>query len=314
MLKIVYPYTQPNFGVDVDWFLFNQPKHWPSQSSESPYSFYWLDNSQEIALASIHIWVTHAQAISPLRASFGGFELSGQITAIEIQQFVREILQYLSTLGCSSLKLIQCPTCYQANSNILHQILVELGFQVCYTDHNQHLAVTEKPFYTQLHTSAKRRLNKCRQAGITAQLLKKPFNYEAIYQFIIAARIRKNYPISLTLNDFIQLHQQFSAEFKQCVVYDKQQLIATCTLIVVQQNNILYYFLPADHANYLPFSPSIMLIETLYVYAQEQGYEILDLGISSTQGQINEGLFRFKQNLGAITSSKSTYLYTFKTH
>ena len=37
------------------------------------------------------------------------------------------------------------------------------------------------------------------------------------------------------------------------------------------------------------------------------GSRLLDLGISTESGEINEGLFNFKKSLGCSTSEKNTY-------
>ena len=50
-----------------------------------------------------------------------------------------------------------------------------------------------------------------------------------------------------------------------------------------------------------------MLVGKIYEYCQQNGIAVLDLGISSENGILNEGLFNFKKNLGSETSNKSTY-------
>jgi hypothetical protein len=54
-----------------------------------------------------------------------------------------------------------------------------------------------------------------------------------------------------------------------------------------------------------------MLIEGLYEFCQKENFTLLDLGISTDKGLANEGLIRFKKNLGAKSALKLSFLKTF---
>jgi lipid II:glycine glycyltransferase (peptidoglycan interpeptide bridge formation enzyme) len=73
-------------------------------------------------------------------------------------------------------------------------------------------------------------------------------------------------------------------------------------------SKVLYYYLPADSPKYLEFSPAILIIKSMYEYSQKHCFEILDLGISTYLGERNEGLIRFKKNLGGMESEKNTFI------
>ena len=68
---------------------------------------------------------------------------------------------------------------------------------------------------------------------------------------------------------------------------------------------VLYW---ADDLSFRNYSPLTLLCERLVEQSRVDGIQFLDLGISSNDGLLNEGLHRFKQNLGAITSVKRTVL------
>jgi len=53
-------------------------------------------------------------------------------------------------------------------------------------------------------------------------------------------------------------------------------------------------------------SPVVALYWEIVKDARENGYSILDLGTSSVNGIVNEGLKKFKENLGAVVTSKHT--------
>ena len=124
------------------------------------------------------------------------------------------------------------------------------------------------------------------------------------------ARSRKNIPLSLSLPAIEELFKKFPKNFFLFGILDAQILIAACVGVKINER-ILYYFLPADHPNYLTDSPSVMLIEQLGEWAKLRGFKLLDLGISSVNGVLNEGLYQFKQKLGGIESEKVVFLKQF---
>ena len=90
-------------------------------------------------------------------------------------------------------------------------------------------------------------------------------------------------------------------------VYDESKLIAASVSVRISRQ-IMYNFYHADDINYRSSSPVAMLVDGVYKYCQQNNFNILDLGISSVQGLLNQGLFDFKDNLGCETSNKCTYV------
>jgi lipid II:glycine glycyltransferase (peptidoglycan interpeptide bridge formation enzyme) len=68
----------------------------------------------------------------------------------------------------------------------------------------------------------------------------------------------------------------------------------------------LYNFYPADSEAWLAYSPMVLLLEFVASWAKERGFEVFDLGIATDNGVRNEGLIRFKQNIGGIETLKYT--------
>ena len=154
-------------------------------------------------------------------------------------------------------------------------------------------------------------MKKCKKAAFTFEELSNP-DFETIHQLIVKARNRKHFPVSLKLEELKKLFTDFPEEFKLFAVKDQETIIATCVGVIVRENEqdnkgILYYFMPADHSDYLNYSPTTMLVDGLYQYCQQNGFVLLDLGISTSKGIPNEGLIRFKHNLGAVDSHKFSF-------
>lgn len=65
----------------------------------------------------------------------------------------------------------------------------------------------------------------------------------------------------------------------------------------------------ADHAEYRSLSPIAMLCEEIVKDSRSKNIKIVDLGTASLQGELDEGLARFKRNLGAIATQKISYVF-----
>jgi len=78
------------------------------------------------------------------------------------------------------------------------------------------------------------------------------------------------------------------------------------TLRVKHDNEYVYMW--ADNLAFRNFSPIVAICEGLISVTKCSGVTMLDLGISSVRGVVNENLFRFKSNLGADSYEKPTFV------
>jgi hypothetical protein len=287
-------------------YFFNEPRHLIQQGNPHVDTFVWANHARKTFEARISFFVENQKAISPYRATFGSLEFHPNLSVDALVGLFRFIHSFFQTKNIQQIFIKSYPFAYQLeNAQILTQILLQLGYQIVNSELNYHLDVSQDDFQTKLHTSEKRRLQKCISAGFAFEEWLQP-DLHFVYEFIKTNRFRKGYPITLTWMDFEKLIHTFPHDFKIFVVKDPPQIIALVVAIVINPH-ILYSFYPADLETYLKHSPSVMLHAGLYQYAQQQGFKILDLGISTDQGRWNEGLIRFKKNLGAITSLKLSF-------
>ncbi len=54
-------------------------------------------------------------------------------------------------------------------------------------------------------------------------------------------------------------------------------------------------------------SPMVFLIVSMANWCKERNIDFLDLGISSIEGQLQQGLYDFKKRMGAIDAEKWTF-------
>jgi len=82
--------------------------------------------------------------------------------------------------------------------------------------------------------------------------------------------------------------------------------LASLTVTAEIDAQTLYNFYPADSSAYLPYSPTVLLLAYIANWAKTRNFTTFDLGIATEKGQRNEGLMRFKKNMGAIESKRYT--------
>ena len=191
----------------------------------------------------------------------------------------------------------------------LENCLFKLGFEISVTEQNYEIPITPKSFYEIItSTRAKQLLKKSIKKGFTFQEITDP-NFSEIHAFITRSRERKNRPMTMNLLQFENHFKIFPDNFKIFSVMDSEQIIAVGVTIKIN-DDIVYTFYLADDERYLKDSPTIFLLSGIYDYFQARNHTILDLGIATNQGILNEGLAYFKGSLGGILSLKKTYSKT----
>jgi len=249
--------------------------------------------------ASLYLFQNDGDFFSPLKATFGGVEYTSDTAARYLLTHMR---YWLDKQRYSSLKLVLPPVFLMGSQHLY------TGFDHCIIDKNYHIPITDHPFERGLHPSALRRLKKCLKHYFSCSLWECP-EMDTVYDFIDKARKRKGYPMTMQRVDFKKMFETLPANYLVFVVKQAEK-IAALGVTVKLSSDVLYHFYPADAEDFLGFSPSIFLHKVMYEYCQEHGYSYLDLGIATDKGVDNQGLIRFKENLGATLSQKKTYILT----
>ncbi len=294
----------PDFTHDFERNFFNEPPYLISKSENFWQYFCLIEN--KIVLARIVFFVQNNVAINPHHATFGGIESSEKLSDEDLLSFLKNIIESFQNTGIEAISILSWPSFLNPS---LHQqqemALKATGFDVLYIDQNHFLKIDETPFTNKIHLSEKRRLKKAKRLNLSFSFLDASY-IDTFYELLTAARKRKNYTVSSTKTEIIKLLT--FQEVKLCGVFDGEILIAACILTQQNQRSV-YYFLPADHPDYLQTSPMVFLIANIYEYCQAQKIEFFDLGISSVSGRFPFGknLAIFKERCGAESSEKKCY-------
>lgn len=290
-------------------YFFNEKEHLQNQGGENLLTFYWQNTDIEKIEARFSVIIQDETAYSPFRATFGGIEFSEEISEEDLCHFLKESILNIKV---AILKINPYPEGYLTKNQIqkLENCLFKLGFEISVVEQNYEISITQKNFYeTITSTRAKQLLRKSMKKGFLFQEENSP-DLSVIHAFIAHSRERKNRPMTMNVEQFENHFTLFPKNFKIFSVTHFEHIIAVGITIKINEE-IVYTFYLADDENYLKDSPTIFLLSGIYEYFKAKNYKILDLGIATTKGILNEGLANFKRGVGGKESLKKTYMNTF---
>jgi hypothetical protein len=152
----------------------------------------------------------------------------------------------------------------------------------------------------------RKKIRQCKDIGV---ILKKDDreNIDNVYDLIYQNRLTKGVTPSISQIQLETALRIFPDEYECFSLYLSGELIATA-ITVMLNSNVRYVYMWADHAEHRTLSPTAMLCEEIVCDARNKGIKVVDLGTASLHGEIDEGLARFKTNLGALATGKHTYV------
>ncbi len=267
--------------------------------------FFLTENIKKKNVAKFSLCTKANEALSQWKSPYGSIELETSLSIKNIDKLTDRITDWLRKNHFRSLKITSYPECYDLNQSVVFESFKKNKIKEKTNEINQFIEVSLSNFDTIISYAEKKRLNKCRRSGFTSELSHISELQEA-YTMLVSSRKRKKYPVTM---DFDSLNQRFlnhPDNYLLFTVKDNRRIIAMAVSIIVNKD-ILYNFYHADHEDYREFSPTVMVVDEIYKYCQRKKVRILDLGISSLNGVRNEGLYRFKKNLGAKECSKKIF-------
>lgn len=130
---------------------------------------------------------------------------------------------------------------------------------------------------------------------------------------IILQKSRERLGVQLSMN-----RNQLGKAFLNCpdrytlyVAEVANELVASAVVVKIDSENAYVLYWGDDAEKWRHLSPIVALFVSIFENSQRLGFKVLDLGTSSVSGNTNEGLAKFKENLGALKSRKLNSVYHF---
>jgi hypothetical protein len=292
-------------------FLFNK-KQYHDLHPDLVYDRFFLFNEQENKInGQISFEQEHKARVSIARGAFGSVELNFRADYSVLSGFLKTIVDYFRERQVQSITIRHYPDFYDiANSPVICSVLSHLGFRVKSIDINHHISTENILFSALINKMEQRQLLKCMENGLKVKQ-GNAGEAERIYERISAFRKARNIPLTYSQQDFKNCLVKMPGHYSVFYVTDTEQEIIAAALAVRVTDSVLYYFFPADTTDRKSFSPMLPLMNGIYSHAKENNYSVIDLGVSSVNGNPQRGLINFKENIGGKPSARLTFVLEF---
>ena len=130
-------------------------------------------------------------------------------------------------------------------------------------------------------------------------------DYILCYNLLADNRKKRNVIMSMSLERVIAALSKMPDTYR-CYKATIENEIIACAITVDLDVGYRYVLYWGDSPTKRNLSPVTSLCEFLVIECRKENIQVLDLGISSQLGTLDDGLFRYKRNLGASESSKIT--------
>ena len=238
----------------------------------------------------------------PAKATFGGvFPAAGEF-------IYRTIFEGITKLSESLNLKIGFPPAYFYPEvfDLQREVIESMSGIIKIIDVSYHIDV--KDWSTNLLSRGnQKKIRQCSEAGA---IFKKDDlgSLSNIYSLISKNRLSKGVELSISQDQLENAIRVFPNEYELFSLYNSSILMASAVTIMLT-STVRYVYMWADHIDYRSLSPIAMLCEEIVKDCRTKNIKVLDLGTASLHGELNEGLARFKQNLGAISTQKISYMF-----
>lgn len=253
---------------------------------------------------------------SPKRGTFGSIVLNEPVNFALLEQFVRAIHNYLISIGAQMI-FIKCPPFGHsiAESSVMTNILFRQKFRLSGHELNYEMIIDERSFSDRIDSGNNKRIRKCLREGLLADTVDLAC-YENVYQVIKENRVRRGFPLSMTLEQLSKMVETFPDKMHLFAVYqdDKKAVMLATAVCIAITDSILYVFYWGDVAGVESYSPIALLAAKIYAFCQNASFKVLDVGTSTVSSEPNYGLVGFKRNLGFSESLKLSFVWEKELH
>lgn len=284
--------------TEKDYFLANIPVFATGEQFD-----FCLVKKDTIKATITLAFTDDGEAISLPGVPFGGFWIKEQFGSEILDIFIKSVLKELGTRGISRLKLHQAPKPYEATVDQINYLLFKNGFQLDSVLSHQFL-IGRKKIKKLIQKS-----NPKIQSKIKALNLKSTHGSISSFGFLEQIKNwnqQRGYQVNYDEKRLIQQVSEFPDRYFLIQIYERGNAVGLC-LAVKLTSNSLYYFLSAfDPKSTLKLGGELILNE-LFLLANEQKVDFIDLGSSDLVDKANHSLIFFKSRFSNDISNKTTW-------
>ncbi|MEX0965950.1 MAG: GNAT family N-acetyltransferase [Bacteroidia bacterium] len=148
-----------------------------------------------------------------------------------------------------------------------------------------------------LHSSFKRGIRKAEKSNVKISIKNDEEALWTFYKIYHDLRLEKFNSIPQPYSFFKSIFNHFIKNKNGWIFQAEINGEAVASAIVLKHKEILFYKFGASALSALEFRPNNLLFFEMLIFAAENGFEQVDLGLSGT-GESYKGLVRFKESMG----------------
>jgi hypothetical protein len=184
--------------------------------------------------------------------------------------------------------------------------LLTQGFQVECAEISQGIELshtrTIKQYVMELQSRTRTKLKRALDLSIQPTFAISPADWEEGYRVIQGNRVFRDRPgLRYSLDYLHSLCALLPGKIRMLLLRHENRTVAAALVYKVLLG-MHYLAAWGDSGHDLKHSPMNLLAHELVADALNQGAHIMDLGISSVNGEVNDGLVQFKRNVGASSA------------
>ena len=245
--------------------------------------------------------------LSPFSAPFGGFHFRKETMYIhEMEEFLAALKTFVADQQYRGIKITLPPDIYNqtVNSKLVKSFYNE-GYR------NEVLDITNwvdlQAFQERFSQKNSREYYKqAVRNGLTFVRTDDEKMHREIYELIRHNREKFGRPIYMTLEDIKATGELWPVDYFRVTTTDGE--IVAAAIIYQSHPEIAYALFWGDNDAGRQLRAMDYLAFHLWSHYKEQGFNYLDLGISTESGEPNEGLLRFKESHEAVSSLKYRFI------
>ena len=240
------------------------------------------------------------------RAPFGGIDISGDYQSpAKLIGMVEHVMAEARVRGARKTR-IRCRPHYAhpVESTIQFALLAE-GFQVERAELSQGIELsamrTLEEYGEQLRSPGRRALRHSVRLGLQDTFAGSDAEWAEGFHVLEENRAQQGLTLKYSLAYLHRLRDLFTGQIRMLLLRHENRAVASALVYRVLPG--LYYVAAwGDAGHQLPHSPMNFMAQQVVGEALKDGARVVDLGISSLDAVVNEGLVQFKRNIGASTA------------
>lgn len=294
--------------------LFNEPAYFKLHShSERDCYFQLVLSNQNLVYITLAFHETSPGIyVSSGKGTFGGLSLNRNIEFQTVEKFLQSATDYLRRQGAKKIRIRCAPASHNtALFTVAFNSLIRQGFRAEEPEVNFSMLIDSRDFINRIDYGNVKRIRKAAREGFMCEKADLSL-LPAIHQLIAENRERQGIVVSMTLDQLRLMAEIFPERLHLFAVYRDadRKFMAAAAVCLLLATDVLYVFYWGESDGMRSYSPVAMLASSIYSFSLQEGITLLDVGISTVNGNPNYGLVNFKRNLGFTESLKLDMVWT----